>query len=173
MTNKKVIVNGVEHSLSIEDTHIFKSTHSDNTSVREYEIVYDSTLNQSFFVIPKHTPWIDDRILNNEKVIKKIIDYTQRENNNIVKVYNITKDYIITEYNKDYYPFLIKSSTNFYDEKTFKERSNIHLECFKDRNYAKTFHKNVLDEYQKFNDYTSQICFQTILWLIMIILNLF
>ena len=154
MTNKKVIVNGVEHSLLIEDTHIFKSTHSDNTSVREYEIVYDSTLNQSFFVIPKHTPWIDDRILNNEKVIKKIIDYTQREDNNIVKVYNITKDYIITEYNKDYYPFLIKSSTNFYDEKTFKERSNIHLECFKDRNYAQTFHKNVLDEYQKFNDYT-------------------
>ena len=49
MTNKKVIVNGVEHSLSIEDTHIFKSTHSDNTSVREYEIVYDSTKNQRLF----------------------------------------------------------------------------------------------------------------------------
>ena len=53
MVNKKVIVNGVEHSLSIEEVNNFKSTHSDNTSVREYEIVYDSTLNQNFFVIPK------------------------------------------------------------------------------------------------------------------------
>ena len=34
MLNKKVIVNGVEHPLSIEEVHNFKSTHSDNTSVR-------------------------------------------------------------------------------------------------------------------------------------------
>tara|TARA_Y100001938_G_scaffold138398_1_gene203819 strand:- start:6233 stop:7768 length:1536 start_codon:yes stop_codon:yes gene_type:complete len=154
MGNKKVIINGIEHSLSLDKVHNFKSTHSDNTSVREYEIVYDSKLNLNFFVIPKHTPWIDSKILNDDEVITNIINYTQKEDNKIVKIYNITEDYIITEYNEDYYPFLIKSSTNFYDRKTFEERSNIHFECFKDRNYAKTFYNNVLDEYQKFNNNT-------------------
>ena len=66
MVDKKVIVNGIEHFLSVDKINKFKSTHSDNTSIRTYEIVYDSTLNQSFFVIPKHTPWIDDRILNDK-----------------------------------------------------------------------------------------------------------
>jgi len=154
MVDKHIIIDSVKHSLSVDKINKFKSTHSDNTSIRTYEIVYDSKLNLNFFVIPKHSPWIDDRILGDEKVIKNIIDYTQREDNKIVKIYNITDDYIITEYNEDYYPFLIKSSTNFYDDETFKNRSDTHFEIFKDRDYAETFHKNVLDEYKKFNDKT-------------------
>tara|TARA_R110002074_G_scaffold189543_2_gene355396 strand:+ start:14468 stop:16003 length:1536 start_codon:yes stop_codon:yes gene_type:complete len=154
MVNKTVIVDGIEHLLSSDKIYNLKSTHSDDTSVRNYDIVYDSKLDLNFFVIPKHTPWIDDKILKDKKAIKNIIDYTQRNDNKIVKIYNITEDYIVTEYNEDYYPFIIKSSTNFYDKSTFDKRSGIHSEYFKDRSNAEKFHKDVLDEYYKFNNNT-------------------
>ena len=87
--------------------HPINSTHYDQET-RLYEIWDDE-----YFVIHKHSPWIDDKILNNQNIINSIITYTQ-QSNRIVEVYHISEQYIVTKFYKDYYPCLIKSSVLFF-----------------------------------------------------------
>ena len=81
---------------------------NDTTPIKDYEIWNDKNL--SFFVIPRHEPWIDDGILFDRKICDGIIDYTQKDNK-IIEVYNLNADEIVTKYYDGWYPFLIKSSS--------------------------------------------------------------
>lgn len=130
--------------------HPINSTHYDQET-RLYEIWDDE-----YFVIHKHSPWIDDKILNNQNIINDIITYTQ-QSNRIVEVYHISEQYIVTKFYKDYYPCLIKSSVMFYDYETYLKRSNAHYEYFKDFSTSKTFYQNILKEYRDFHKFTN--CF--------------
>ena len=107
-----------------------------------------------FFVIPKHSPWIDENILQDNQLKQKLLDYTQDLDNNIVEVYYIDDEMIITKFYPNLYPSIIKSSTNWYTEDIFKKRSDIHFNCFRDKEYAKNFHNKIVDEYKRFNNET-------------------
>jgi len=131
----------------VEKVH---STHYDQEQ-RLYEI-WDG----EYFVIYKHSPWIDEKILSNSSIINKILDYTQ-QNNKIVEVYHISEDYIITKFYKGYYPCLIKSSVMFWDEDTYLKRSDAHYKYFKDFSTSKQFYQNILNEYRSFHKFTD--CF--------------
>ena len=139
-----------------------ESTHTDNTAVRTYEIWKETNvpnpkfrwIGMDFFVIPKHSPWIDENILQDNQLKQKLLDYTQDLDNNIVEVYYIDDEMIITKFYPNLYPSIIKSSTNWYTEDILKKRSDIHFNCFRDKEYAKNFHNKIVDEYKRFNNET-------------------
>ena len=127
-----------------QDVQTIHSTHYDQKK-RAYKI-WDG----KYFVIPKHSPWIDEKILQDSGIINKIINYTQQDNR-IVEVYHISDDMIVTKFYEDYYPCLIKSSVMFYDYETYLHRSDLHYNYFKDFNRAKKFYQSVLGEYRNFH----------------------
>ena len=100
---------------------------NDNPPLKDYEIWENDDKN--YFVIPQHNPWIDDKILNDAQVRQKIIEYTQRDNK-IVEVHNIDNEKVVTKYYKGWYPFLIKSSNNWWDDQTVKQRQKAYYNKF-------------------------------------------
>lgn len=146
----ELLINSKKVQYEPKHIHPINSTHYDQET-RLYEIWDDK-----YFVIHKHTPWIDDQILNNQSVINGIISYTQLDNK-IVEVYHISDKYIVTKFYKDYYPCLIKSSVMFYDYETYLKRSDAHCRYFKDFTRAKKFYQSVLHEYRTFHKSTN--CF--------------
>ena len=116
-----------ETNLSIGKVEPILSTHYDQAPIT-YEIWRDCKVEKTgelldVFAIPKHTPWIDEKILQSSEIVKSIINYTQ-EDNKIVEVYHISEDYIISKLYDGWYPCIIKSSVNFFGENIFKERSD-------------------------------------------------
>ena len=107
----------VPYTLIYNNNKQIKSTHQDKKQ-RIYEIwenCYLKETNNKFydlFVIKQHNPWINDKIIDSDEIKNNIYKHTQ-DKNNITEVYNINKELIITKF-YDYYPCLIKSSTNWY-----------------------------------------------------------
>ena len=67
--------------ITINSTHVDKPT-------RVYEIWKDCVIENNsvdLFVIRNHNPWVDINIINDKELTKKILDYTQDENNKITK----------------------------------------------------------------------------------------
>ena len=124
---------------------------NDNTPIKDYEIWENDDKN--YFVIPQHNPWIDDKILNDAQVRQKIIEYTQRDNK-IVEVYNIDNEKVVTKYYKGWYPFLIKSSNNWWDDQTVKQRQKAYYNKFNNRKAAEDFYNEVINEYRAFSSST-------------------
>ena len=165
----------VPYTLIVTQTNPIKSTHL-NVNVplgdlkdrsRDYEIwgdCYIKETNEKFhdmFVIKKHTPWIDDKILSSDEIKDKIYKYTQSKNN-ITEVYNINEELIITKLyaiNEDelYIPCLIKTSTAWWSPDEFKERSNIHYNKFSNLYNAKEFYTDIQREFHKFQENTGCI----------------
>tara|TARA_R110001592_G_scaffold102541_5_gene289400 strand:+ start:3566 stop:5203 length:1638 start_codon:yes stop_codon:yes gene_type:complete len=165
----------VPYTLIVTQINPIKSTHLNiNVSLnnlknnsRDYEIwgeCYIKETNKKFydmFVIKKHTPWIDDKILSSNEIKDKIYKYTQSKNN-ITEVYNINEELIITKLycineNKLYIPCLIKTSTAWWNPDEFKERSNIHYNKFSNLYNAKEFYTDIQKEFHKFQENTECI----------------
>lgn len=126
---------------------------NDNTPIKDYEI-WDNK-EESYFIIPYHNPWIDSQILEDAQVRNKIIEYTQK-NNKIIEIYKINDDKIITKHYKDWYPFLIKSSNNWWDSSTISKRQKAYYEKFTTKKIAEEFYEEVINEYKQF--YSSTRC---------------
>jgi len=129
------------------------STLMDNKEIKDYQIWKDMDRGMNFFVIPRHEPWIDIRIITNQSVIDKVIDYTQQDNK-VVEVYDISSKKIVTKYYDGWYPFLIKSSNNWWDIDTFKKRQQAYQNRFSSDKIKKEFYEYVVDEYTKFTKKT-------------------
>jgi len=125
----------------------------DNTAIKNYEIWKDMDRGMNFFIIPKHEPWIDNQIIENKDVVDKILDYTQKENK-IIEIYGIDNKKIITKYYDGWYPFLIKSSNNWWDNSIFTKRQEAYRNRFKDENIKLDFYNSVINEYTKFTENT-------------------
>tara|TARA_Y100001963_G_scaffold140284_1_gene207135 strand:+ start:1233 stop:2093 length:861 start_codon:yes stop_codon:yes gene_type:complete len=162
ITNKsfkplKVYLRGSKEYTNIEPTNVklLKSMNdisvNDSTPIKDYEIWNDKNL--SFFVIPRHEPWIDDGILSDRNMCDNIIDYTQKDNK-IIEVYNLNADEIVTKYYDGWYPFLIKSSNNWWNESIFKERQKAYRDRFSDEREALKFYNSVIKEYTNFTKNT-------------------
>ena len=124
---------------------------NDNTPIKNYEIWENSGKN--YFVIPHHNPWIDNKILIDAQVRQKIIEYTQKDNK-IVEVYNIDNEKVVTKYYKDWYPFLIKSSNNWWGDETIKQRQQAYYSKFNTKKSAENFYNEVINEYRAFSSST-------------------
>lgn len=124
---------------------------NDNTPIKDYEVWNNDK--QNFFVIPRHEPWIDDNILKDKNICNDIIDYTQKENK-IIEVYNLNADKIVTKYYDGWFPFLIKSSNNWWDTSVFTQRQQAYRNRFTDENIAKEFYDSVIHEYTEFTKNT-------------------
>lgn len=127
---------------------------NDNTPIKNYEIWENDK--ENYFVIPQHTPWIDSKILNDAQIRNKIIEYTQRDNK-VIEVYKIDHEKIITKYYKGWYPFLIKSSNNWWDSEIIKKRQQAYYNKFKTKKSAENFYNEVINEYRAFT--TSTRCY--------------
>lgn len=123
----------------------------DNTPIKEYEIWEGDNI--EYFIIPQHTPWVDQKIINDPQTCNSIIEYTQQDNK-IVEVFDITQDKIITKHYKGWYPFLIKSSNNWWDEKTIKQRQQAYYNKFKTKKIAEDFYYDIISEYKAFSTHT-------------------
>ena len=122
----------------------------DNTDIKDYTIWNDTDRGLNLFIILKHTPWVDDKIVNNKNVIDKIIDYTQQDNK-IIEVYGIDSERIVTKYYDGWFPFLIKSSNNWWDDSIFKQRQYAYYDKFTNEKRAKEFYESVIQEYVQFH----------------------
>ncbi len=129
------------------------STLMDNKEIKDYQIWKDMDRGMNFFVIPRHEPWVDIKIITNQSVIDKVIDYTQQDNK-VVEVYDISSKKIVTKYYDGWYPFLIKSSNNWWDIDTFKKRQQAYQNRFSSDKIKKEFYEYVVDEYTKFTEKT-------------------
>ncbi len=126
----------------------------DNKEIKDYQIWKDMDRGMNFFIIPRHEPWIDDRIINDNNIINKIINYTQKDNK-IVEVYDLNFEKIVTKYYENWYPFLIKSSNNWWDKETFQIRQNAYRNRFTTEEIKRKFYNSVIDEYTKFTQNTN------------------
>ena len=126
---------------------------SDNTPIKDYLIWKDSDRGLDLFIIPRHEPWVDSNIINNQDIIQNILDYTQSDNK-IVEIFKLDKDLIVTKNYNDWYPFLIKSSNNWWGPEVFKARQEAHYNKFKNKKIAENFYQEVIDEYKKFSKAT-------------------
>jgi hypothetical protein len=153
----KVYLRGSGGYTNIEPTNVkfLKSMNdisvNDITPIKDYEIWNDGDL--SFFVIPRHEPWIDDGILTDRKMCDNIINYTQKDNK-IIEVYNLNADEIVTKYYNGWFPFLIKSSNNWWNESVFEERQKAYQKRFVDERVALKFYNSVIKEYTNFTKNT-------------------
>ncbi len=129
------------------------SSLSDHTPIKDYLIWKDSDRGLDLFIIPRHEPWVDSNLINNPESVQKVLDYTQSENK-IVEIFRLDKDLIVTKNYEGWYPFLIKSSNNWWDENVFKSRQQAHFNRFKTKAQAEQFYSDVIDEYKKFNQAT-------------------
>jgi hypothetical protein len=129
------------------------SSLSDYTPIKDYLIWKDSDRGLDLFIIPRHEPWVDNDIINNSQIVQNILDYTQSENK-IVEIFKLDKDLIVTKNYEGWYPFLIKSSNNWWGEDTFKTRQQAHFNRFKTKTQAEHFYSDVINEYKKFTQAT-------------------
>tara|TARA_Y100001938_G_scaffold126800_1_gene179079 strand:- start:644 stop:1522 length:879 start_codon:yes stop_codon:yes gene_type:complete len=126
---------------------------SDNTLIKDYLIWKDSDRGLDLFIIPRHEPWIDSDIINNKNIVQNILDYTQSDNK-IVEIFKLDKNLVVTKNYNNWYPFLIKSSNNWWGSEVFKTRQQAHYNRFKDKKIAKEFYQEIINEYKKFNKAT-------------------
>jgi len=126
---------------------------NDNTPVKDYMVWKDSDRGLDLFIIPRHEPWIDSNIVNNTNIVQNILDYTQSDNK-IVEIFKLDKDLVVTKNYSDWYPFLIKSSNNWWGDKIFKLRQESYYNKFQSQNTAENFYNKVINEYKKFTEAT-------------------
>ena len=126
---------------------------SDNTPIKDYLIWKDSDRGLELFIIPRHEPWVDSNIINNTNIVQNILDYTQSDNK-IIEIFKLDKDLVVTKNYSEWYPFLIKSSNNWWGEETFKNRQQIHYNKFSNKKVAEEFYQKVIKEYKNFNEAT-------------------
>ena len=126
---------------------------NDNTPVKDYMVWKDSDRGLDLFIIPRHEPWIDSNIINDTNIIQNILDYTQSDNK-IVEIFKLDKDLVVTKNYSDWYPFLIKSSNNWWGDEMFKLRQESYYNKFQSLNTAENFYNKVINEYKKFTEAT-------------------
>ena len=155
MNKENIYVKGLGNiEICPKNTTLINSTHVDKP-IRVYEIWEECTIGDKtidLFVIRKHTPWVDNDIINDKSLIKKILDYTQTPKNNIVKTFKINSEIAITEYHKDWYPLIIKSANNFYSKEYGDSLKTKFYNYFSDKTRADVFYKKVIDKHKKISD---------------------
>lgn len=123
---------------------------SDNTPIKDYMVWKDSNRGLDLFIIPRHEPWVDSNVINNSDIIQNILDYTQ-SNNKIVEIFKLDKNLIVTKNYSDWYPFLIKSSNNWWNPEIFEARKQSYYDRFNSKAVAKEFYEAVINEYKQFS----------------------
>ena len=108
---------------------------SDNTPIKDYLIWKDSDRGLDLFIIPRHEPWVDSNIINNQDIVQTILNYTQSDNK-IVEIFKLDNNLVVTKNYNDWYPFLIKSSNNWWGPEVFKARQEAHYNKFKNKKIA-------------------------------------
>ena len=126
---------------------------NDNTPVKDYMVLKDNDRGLDLFIIPRHEPWIDSNIINDTNIVQNILDYTQSDNK-IVEIFKLDKDLVVTKNYSDWYPFLIKSSNNWWGDEMFKLRQESYYNKFQSQNTAENFYNKVINEYKKFTEAT-------------------
>ena len=135
-----------EITITPKSIRTIKSTHVDKPQ-RKYEVWDD------YFILHRHDPWIDPQILNDDELIQRILEYTQNPDNNIVPTYKIDENMIVTKWYDDWYPLIIKSANNFYDEDVWNTRRTRHFNRFKDLEHSQEFYNSVISKHFKiFNE---------------------
>jgi len=125
----------------------------DNTPIKDYLIWKDSDRGLDLFIIPRHEPWIDSDIINNKDTVQNILDYSQ-SNNKIVEIFKLDNNLIVTKNYNDWYPFLIKSSNNWWNEDIYKARQQAYYNKFNNKKIAIEFYQEIINEYKKFTEAT-------------------
>ncbi len=140
--------------ISPKNIVLINSTHVDKPK-RIYEvwegcIIGEETLD--LFVIRKHTPWVDEKIINDKQLIRNILDYTQTSINNIVRTFKISNDIAITEYHPNWSPLIIKSANNFYPSDYATDLQNRFYKYFSDKKYVNSFCTQILNSLFRMSD---------------------
>ena len=125
----------------------------DNTPIKDYLIWKDSDRGLDLFIIPRHEPWIDSDIINNKDTVQNILDYSQ-SNNKIVEIFKLDNNLIVTKNYNDWYPFLIKSSNNWWNKDIYKARQQAYYNKFNNKKIAIEFYQEIINEYKKFTEAT-------------------
>jgi len=125
----------------------------DNTKIKNYEIWKDMDRGMNFFIIPKHDPWVDIEIIKSKDIIDGVLNYTQKDNK-IIEVYGIDSKQIVTKYYDGWFPFLIKSSNNWWDASVFTKRQQAYRNKFTNEAVAREFYDSVIHEYTEFTKNT-------------------
>ena len=149
-TNKETIYvkDQGEIIISPKKIQIINSTHVDKPK-RIYEIWEGCRIGKNkiinLFVIRKHSPWVDQSIINDNNLIHKFLNYTQQKENKVVQTYKITSDIVITEYHPNWSPLIIKSANNFYPPKYIKNLQDRFYKYFSDKKYVNNFCGKILN----------------------------
>ena len=85
--------------------------------------------------------------------IKKIIDYSQQDNN-IVEIYNVTQTGHITKF-YPYTPLVMIGEISFYRDDVQKRMQNRYKKYFSDPQFAKDFYNRAVDSYIDFIEKTT------------------
>jgi len=154
--NREIIYSKKEGEIEVSPTEIIniKSTHTDYPT-RDYQVWKNCDINGEaldLFVIPRHDPWIDERILLDPKLTKQILNYSQQDNNNLVKIFKLTNEIAITEYHEEYTPLLIKSANNFYSPEYKATLNSKVLKHFEKKKTAQDFYHKVIRQYEELSN---------------------
>jgi len=108
-----------------------------------YELADDS---ESFIITAKKGNFlsIDD---NN---IKKIMEYTSSDANNIVELYELTRERCVSKFYSDLMPLMIISKNNFYDTEVFLERSKLYKTFIGDLDRVSILYNRIVDSHISF-----------------------
>ena len=113
-----------------------------NTVKSSYEISDD----MSYFIINSKQEFITVSDENKNQ----IIEYSQKDESNIVKIYELTVDRCTTEFCKNLSPMVIIEKNNFYDSKLFLKKSKEYAEFICDLEKVAALYNKIVDSYIMF-----------------------
>jgi hypothetical protein len=113
-----------------------------NTIKSSYEISDD----MNYFIINSKQEYITVPDANKEQIIK----YSQKDESNIVKIYELTINKCITEFCKYLSPMVIIEKNNFYDPHLFLKKSKEYSEFICDIEKVTDLYNKIVDSYIMF-----------------------
>ena len=117
-----------------------------NTVKSSYEISDD----MNYFIINSK----QEHITVSDDNKDKIIEYSQKDESNIVKIYELTANRCTTEYCKNLSPMVIIEKNNFYDSQLFLKKSKEYAEFICDLEKVTTLYNKIVDSYIMFIEET-------------------
>tara|TARA_R110002020_G_scaffold89143_4_gene218312 strand:- start:2480 stop:3139 length:660 start_codon:yes stop_codon:yes gene_type:complete len=113
-----------------------------NTVKSSYEISDD----MKHFIINSKQEFITV----SDKKKNQIIEYSQKDKSNIVKIYELTVNKCISEFYKDLSPMVIIEKNNFYDSQLFLKKSKEYAKFICDFERVSELYNKIVDSYIMF-----------------------
>ena len=112
-----------------------------NTVKSSYEISDD----MKHFIINSKQEFITV----SDKKKNQIIEYSQKDKSNIVKIYELTANKCISEFYKDLSPMVIIEKNNFYDSQLFLKKSKEYAKFICDFERVSELYNKIVDSCQE------------------------